>query len=95
MDGGLPPGRTRRAYMTGDLVRQTPEGSFIFIGRKDSQVKVRGLRIELGDIEHHLSSDPGVDLAVVLAPRTGVCARRLVAILSLEEGNIHSRLWAV
>ncbi|KAK6836877.1 AMP-dependent synthetase/ligase [Apiospora arundinis] len=45
----------RRLYKTGDLVRYDPtDGAMIFVGRKDTQVKLRGQRIELGEIEHHL-----------------------------------------
>ena len=40
-----------RIYRTGDLVYENEEGNIIFIGRKDSQIKVRGNRIELGDLE--------------------------------------------
>ena len=46
------PGRHGRLYKTGDLVRYKPDGSLIFITRKDAQVKIRGQRIELGDIEY-------------------------------------------
>ncbi|OHF00037.1 hypothetical protein CORC01_04683, partial [Colletotrichum orchidophilum] len=48
------PSATRRFYRTGDLVRQTSNGSFIYLGRKDTQVKLRGQRIELGEIDFHL-----------------------------------------
>ncbi|KAK4678789.1 NRPS protein [Podospora pseudoanserina] len=50
------PGRTGRLYKTGDLVRYDADGSgdFVFIGRKDAQVKLRGQRVELVEIEHHL-----------------------------------------
>lgn len=77
--------RKRRIYLTGDLVRCNPDGSIHFIGRKDTQVKVRGLRIELGEIEHHISVDPLVRLGVVLAPTAGACMKRLVAVLSVAE----------
>ena len=40
-----------RIYRTGDLVYENEEGNIIFIGRKDSQIKLRGNRIELGDLE--------------------------------------------
>lgn len=77
--------RKRRIYLTGDLVRCNPDGSIHFIGRKDTQVKVRGLRIELGEIEHHISVDPLVRLGIVLAPTAGACMKRLVAVLSVAE----------
>ncbi|KFY76366.1 hypothetical protein V499_03977 [Pseudogymnoascus sp. VKM F-103] len=47
-------GRRRRFYKTGDLVRYNPDGTLNFMGRKDTQVKLRGQRLELGEIEHHL-----------------------------------------
>jgi amino acid adenylation domain-containing protein/non-ribosomal peptide synthase protein (TIGR01720 family) len=45
---------TRLLYRTGDLVECTGDGSFRFIGRKDTQVKLHGQRLELADVEHHL-----------------------------------------
>ena len=50
------PGRRRRFYKTGDLVRYNPDGTLNFIGRKDTQVKLHGQRLELGEVEHHLKS---------------------------------------
>lgn len=59
---------SQRWYKTGDLVKQTADGSVVFDGRKDTQVKLDGQRLELGEIEHHLEnlSDPGWALAVEL-----------------------------
>jgi acyl carrier protein len=47
-------GRKNTLYKTGDLVRYSPEGELIFLGRKDSQVKIRGQRVELEEIEYRL-----------------------------------------
>lgn len=45
------PGRGTRLYKTGDLVYQNPDGSFQYVGRKDTQAKIRGQRLEFGDVE--------------------------------------------
>ncbi|KAI9371235.1 hypothetical protein BJX61DRAFT_543884 [Aspergillus egyptiacus] len=51
---GDQPGRHGRLYKTGDLVRYASDGTLQFLGRKDTQVKLRGQRIELGEVEHHV-----------------------------------------
>jgi amino acid adenylation domain-containing protein len=56
----------QRLYRTGDLVRELGDGTLEYIGRKDFQVKVRGLRIELGEIEQAITACPGVSDALVL-----------------------------
>ncbi|KAI1925684.1 hypothetical protein LOZ60_004005 [Ophidiomyces ophidiicola] len=54
-----------RFYKTGDLVRQQANGTLVYLGRKDTQVKLRGQRIELGEIEHHAEAlFPGAAIAV-------------------------------
>ncbi|CAM2010579.1 non-ribosomal peptide synthetase [Acanthopleuribacter pedis] len=57
----------RRFYRTGDLARLTADGNLIFVGRKDHQVKVRGYRVELGEVEHALTSHPTISQASVVA----------------------------
>ena len=79
------PGRQGRLYKTGDLVRyeSNGSGSIEFVGRKDQQVKLRGQRVELAEVEHHLQAclAPGVKVAAeVLKPENG--APTLVAFLS-------------
>ncbi|UQI45330.1 amino acid adenylation domain-containing protein [Streptomyces sp. HU2014] len=54
-----------RMYRTGDLVRRRPDGNIEYLGRTDRQVKIRGNRVELGEIEEALSRQPGVAHAAV------------------------------
>ncbi|GAA5207395.1 amino acid adenylation domain-containing protein [Streptomyces thinghirensis] len=67
-----------RLYRTGDLVRRLPDGTLEFVGRVDDQVKVRGFRVELGEIENALHSHPAVRGAVVTTQADGE-TKRLVA----------------
>ncbi|MEP0262578.1 amino acid adenylation domain-containing protein [Dokdonia sp.] len=58
-----------RIYRTGDLGRWLSDGTIEYIGRKDSQVKIRGHRIELGEIEHVLQSQDAIDQCVVVTAK--------------------------
>ncbi|MEU9419279.1 amino acid adenylation domain-containing protein [Streptomyces sp. NPDC048272] len=60
-------GTVRRAYPTGDLGRRTSSGEFVLYGRKDSQIKRHGYRIDIGEIESVLLGSPGIRAAVVVA----------------------------
>ncbi|KAJ8603965.1 hypothetical protein MRB53_041984 [Persea americana] len=59
-------GCPRRLYRTGDLVEQQDDGSLLYIGRRDGQVKINGQRCELGEIEHHIHAQPEVEQVVIV-----------------------------
>jgi amino acid adenylation domain-containing protein len=68
-------------YRTGDLGKTLPDGTLAYMGRVDHQVKIRGMRIELGDIEAALRQCPGVRDAVVTKRTFAEGDERLVAFL--------------
>ncbi|WP_143676057.1 non-ribosomal peptide synthetase, partial [Streptomyces milbemycinicus] len=74
-----------RRYRTGDLVRTLPDGRVEYLGRLDAQVKVRGFRVEPGEVESALRGRPGVREAVVVARRVGG-ENVLYAFLVLADG---------
>jgi amino acid adenylation domain-containing protein len=90
LEGGAGyPGRHGRLYKTGDLVRYDTDGNLVYVGRKDSQVKVRGQRVELGEVEHHLRAcmpeAKRVAVEVILPTGEGANAT-LAAFLQLGDG---------
>jgi len=72
-------------YKTGDLARYLPDGSIEYLGRVDFQVKIRGLRVELGEIEAQLAELDAIKKCVVIMREDRPGDQRLVAYLVVEE----------
>ncbi|MEO8153077.1 MAG: amino acid adenylation domain-containing protein [Rhizobacter sp.] len=79
---------TPRLYRTGDLARRLADGRLEFLGRNDFQIKLRGYRIEPGEIEARLTRHSGVREAVVMAREDTPGDQRLVACLTLRDGAL-------
>ncbi|WP_235451896.1 non-ribosomal peptide synthetase [Streptomyces olivochromogenes] len=77
----------QRMYRTGDKGRLRADGQLEFLGRVDDQVKVRGVRVEPGEVEAALLGHPGVARAAVVATGEGTRMAKLVACLVLEDGG--------
>ncbi|MCP5105502.1 MAG: amino acid adenylation domain-containing protein, partial [bacterium] len=92
------PGGSTPLYRTGDLARWLPCGNIQFVGRIDQQVKIRGHRVELGEIENQLLRHPEIEKAVVIAGGTGNRDKYLCAYVvpgsavSLESSRLRSYL---
>ena len=74
-------------YRTGDLARYLLNGDLEFLGRKDGQVKIRGHRIEIGEIEAYLSKYDVIKENVVVAKKNPAGEKSLVAYVTLSNGK--------
>ena len=72
-------GPQAKLYKTGDLARYLPNGEIEFVGRRDFQIKIRGFRVEPGEIEAVLGRHSSIRHAVVVSPNDGLSTKRLVA----------------
>ena len=75
-----------RVYHTGDRVRRLANGTIEFLGRGDDQVKVRGFRVELGEIAQVLHGHPGVDRAEVMLRQAGDDAQLVAYVVPKQAG---------
>ena len=67
-----------RLFRTGDLVKYNPDGNLVFLGRRDNQVKVRGFRVNLEEVESVILLHPLVDKAVAVLWENGGSNNRLI-----------------
>jgi amino acid adenylation domain-containing protein len=81
----------QRLYRTGDWGRYWPDGTLEFLGRRDSQVKIRGHRIELGEIEAALRKQEGVREATVLAADTPTGDKQLLGFAIADDSELDER----
>jgi amino acid adenylation domain-containing protein/non-ribosomal peptide synthase protein (TIGR01720 family) len=89
-----PFGDGERLYRTGDLARWRADGAVEYLGRLDHQIKLRGLRVEIGEIESALLDHPGVSEAVVVARQlaTGMQLVGYLVAETFDEEQLRTRL---
>ncbi|KOC08512.1 hypothetical protein AFLA70_8g006431 [Aspergillus flavus AF70] len=75
-------------YRTGDLARYNPNGTFRIVGRRDTQVKLRGFRIELSEIENRIMDEDTITAALATLPTRGPCVRQIVAVVSQHRSDL-------
>jgi acyl-coenzyme A synthetase/AMP-(fatty) acid ligase len=73
-------------YRTGDLVTLEPDGNYHYVGRRDAMVKIRGYRVELGEVEAALYRHPAVQEAVVVPVPDELLGSRLRAVVTAVDG---------
>jgi amino acid adenylation domain-containing protein len=77
-----------RLYKTGDMVRRLPDGNLQFLGRFDDQIKIRGLRVELGEIEAVLEQHPDVLQTAVLVGQDRAGEKQLVGYVRVDPDGV-------
>lgn len=84
------PKTKQRLYKTGDLGRYLPDGNIEFLGREDAQVKVKGYRVELGEIEAAIKQHPGVKDAIVYTTPKGYKEKELLCCIIPDKSDTSS-----
>jgi amino acid adenylation domain-containing protein/non-ribosomal peptide synthase protein (TIGR01720 family) len=87
----IPNGEAFSVYKTGDLVKYNSNGSVDYIGRKDTQIKLHGQRVELSEIEHQIAASTLTSQVMVGLPSSGLCKQQLIAVLTLKELSATSK----
>ena len=77
-----------KVYRTGDIARIGADGVIEFVGRRDNQLKIRGMRVELEEIEAALGKIPGVELSVVIATKDTADEIKLIAYVAATDAAI-------
>ncbi|KAG9241028.1 hypothetical protein BJ878DRAFT_522771 [Calycina marina] len=77
-----------KMYKTGDLVRYDDRGCLLYVGRKDNQVKLRGQRLELGEVEHHVQLVAPAHPVLSFVPKKGILAKHLVVVLGASLSDL-------
>lgn len=80
----------RRFYRTGDFARYYPDGSLVFVGRRDNQVKIRGQRFELGDVEISVTACAAVRNVFATVHSPSPDQKRLAAVVTLSDERFPS-----
>ncbi len=86
--------KNARMYKTGDLARYLPDGNVEFLGRDDHQIKIRGFRVELGEIEARLIEHPQVREVVVVALNEGKDKRLIAYVIAKPDNQLAQSLRA-
>jgi amino acid adenylation domain-containing protein len=83
---------SKHLYKTGDVARYRSDGNIEYLGRSDHQIKIRGLRVELGEIEAALGKLPGIKECTVILKATDPANQRLIAYLLSDNTEIDTAL---
>ena len=85
VDNPFQPEYAETVYRTGDLVTLDRDGNYLYLGRRDSMVKIRGYRVELGEVEATLYRHQAIREAVVLPIADELLGSRLKAIVTTDD----------